>query len=311
MDTEAHIIRSFDWRDFADGPAWETWRAAKIRTSQWMNGQPPVRLDSLSHCSPGVRAELKRRCALVNFATYQVDTPDRTAKAASAALGDFARSLGLTLAEDHRSADELGIVALQTSSPPSKKGYIPYTARPLNWHTDGYYNDGSEPVQAFILHCHQQAASGGENQLLDPELAYLHLRQIDPRLVGALMHPRAMTIPENREPDGTPRPASVGPVFFADRRSKRMQMRYTARTRSIEWRDDPDTIRATGLLSDWLASGDPMIASVRLRPGQGIVSNNVLHNRTGFADASGAEGARVMLRARFHERLAEDQLGAA
>ena len=120
-----------------------------------------------------------------------------------------------------------------------------------------------------------------------------------------------MSIPENREPDGSLRPESVGPVFFADRVTGRMQMRYTARTRSIEWRDDPVTLAAADRLREILNAGDPLMQTVRLGPGEGILNNNVLHNRTGFEDGATEQDTRIMLRVRFHVRVAEVTHGAA
>lgn len=301
----------FHWQDLASSDVFNAWKTAKIRTVQWVFDQPPVRLDSLAGCGFVACGEILDRAAAANIAIYQIDRSAESVEDAESELADFCRTLGMSLGENHRSAGDSGVVALRTSSAPAKKGYIPYTPRPLNWHTDGYYNPASNPVKAFILHCHQQAAAGGANQVADPEIAYLRMREENPDFVRALMHPEAMTIPENREADGSLRPASVGPVFFADDRSGRLQMRYTARTRSIEWRDDPLTLQARDWLKDWLASSDPLIYSLRLKPGQGMVCNNVLHNRTGFEDGSGALGARVILRARFHERLPEGKHGTA
>ena len=232
-------------------------------------------------------------------------------EAASDGIVALADRLGLWRAEDHRSGGHAGVVALRVSSEEAKAGYIPYTARPLNWHTDGYYNAPGQEVRAFLLHCHQQAATGGENQVLDPEIAYLRLRDENPAFIEALMHPEAMTIPENREPDGSLRPASIGPVFAPCPVSGRLQMRYTARTRSIAWRDDRLTEATANWLRDMLVSGDPLMRRLRLKPGQGILNNNVLHNRTGFADGDSAAGTRVILRARFHVRLMEELHGAA
>jgi len=45
-----------------------------------------------------------------------------------------------------------------------------------------------------LLYCAQDATEGGENQLLDHEIAYILLRDADPRFIEALMHPAAMTI---------------------------------------------------------------------------------------------------------------------
>ncbi|MFC3117382.1 hypothetical protein ACFOHS_00195 [Jhaorihella thermophila] len=64
-------------------------------------------------------------------------------------------------------------------------------------------------------------------------------------------------------------------------------MRYTARTRSIEWRDDPTTRAAEAWLRDHLVRGDPLTCTLRLDAGQGILNNNVLHDRTGSRQGAG------------------------
>lgn len=311
MSFETEISGAFPWQDFSAGEAFRKWRDGKIRTVKRLAELLPVAMDSLLDCSPAALSEIRSRCSAGNYALYEVARREDDLDADCAALASFSRTLGFAVPEDHRSAGEWGVVALRTSEAPSKKGYIPYTSRPLNWHTDGYYNPEETPVKAFILHCHQQAASGGGNQIADAEVAYLRMREENPEFVRALMHPEAMTIPENREEDGKVRPVSVGPVFFADEATGRLQMRYTARTRSIEWRDDPVTREATEWFRGWLQSDDPLIRNLQMKPGQGMICNNVLHNRTGFEDGTGEEGARVILRIRFHERLSEGTHGSA
>ena len=111
-----------------------------------------------------------------------------------------------------------------------------------------------------------------------------------------------MSIPANSEPDGALRAESVGPVFYPDPMTGRLQMRYTARTRSIAWRDDPATAAAVTALQSLLESGDDAMITARLGPGEGILCNNVLHNRTGF-DAGAAPSPRVIFRIRFHNRM--------
>ncbi len=78
-----------------------------------------------------------------------------------------------------------------------RTGYVPYSNRSLSWHTDGYYNDKERQINAVVLHCAASAASGGENALLDPEIAYIRLRDEDPRFITAFEHPECMTIPAN------------------------------------------------------------------------------------------------------------------
>jgi hypothetical protein len=306
----AKKANGFDWRDLSQDAAWREWREAKIRAADRLVRRSPAMLDSLSNPNVTALAEIEQRCAVANFAVYQVATTTGSVKAESEALMRLAHQIGFTEAEVHRSAGVSGVVALRISSEMSKRDYIPYTSKSMNWHTDGYYNALEQPVKSFILHCYQQAPVGGENQLLDPEIAYLRLRERNPEFVRALMHPEALTVPQNREFDGRFRPASVGPVFLPDPGTGRLQMRYTARTRSIQWRNDKLTLKAADWLREWLMVGDPLMVRVRLSPGQGIVSNNVLHNRTAFEDGEDEDATRVMLRVRFHKRVAEDNDGA-
>ena len=185
----------------------------------------------------------------------------------------------------------------------SDRGYIPYSNRRLLWHTDGYYNPPERRVRAFVLHCVSPAASGGENALLDPEIAYLLLRDANPEHIRALMQPDAMTIPANTEEGGEGRPAQTGPVFSIDPATDCLHMRYTARTRSIEWKADAATQSAVQALERLLADDSPYVFRYRLAAGEGLLCNNVLHNRTGFADAADKGVSRLIYRARYHDRI--------
>ena len=296
----------FDWRDLDNLAAYSAWKSAKIRKLEAALTLPPVEIDSLLAVDPDAISDLRARAAETNMALYSVRDMVEDVDADCAALAGFAATFGLHQSEAHRSAGTSGVVALRSSDAPSKAEYIPYSTRPMNWHTDGYYNPGNHPVKSFILHCHSPGATGGENQFADPELVYLRMRDDDPALIRALMAPDVMTIPENVEPDGSIRPASVGPVFFADDKTGRLQMRYTARTRSITWKDNAATKAATEWLTHWFQTGDALVLNKRLAAGEGILCNNALHNRTGFQDEPEAGQTRVMLRARFHDRLAED-----
>jgi hypothetical protein len=183
----------------------------------------------------------------------------------------------------------------------SARGYIPYSDRPLLWHTDGYYNAPEQRIRAFILHCVRPAAAGGENRVLDPEIAYILLRDADPRYVEALSAPDAMTIPANEEDAAVARPAQAGPVFSSD--GDALHMRYTARTRSIEWRADEATQAAVRFLKGILDSGSPYVFTLRLAGGQGLVCNNVLHDRSAFTNDAAPAPGRLVYRARYTDRI--------
>ena len=201
-------------------------------------------------------------------------------------------------------ADDDGIspiaVSERSDSGAGRGGFIPYTDRPIGWHTDGYYHPAERTIRALVLHCVRPARAGGANALLDPELAYLALRDASPAHIRALLQPDAMTIPARDDATGVARAAQAGPVFSIDA-DGRLHLRYTARTRSIVWRDDAPTRAAVAALEALLATS-PWVHRVRLEAGMGLVGHNVLHERSGFVDDPAAP--RLLYRARFVDRIA-------
>ena len=241
--------------------------------------------------------EILRVCGAANMAVYASPLADVADKDNARRLG---ARLGLARLHANPLADEDGISSLEVAPEKSGRGYIPYSNRRLLWHTDGYYNAPEQRIRAFILHCVRPAAAGGENRLLDPEIAYLLLRDADPRYVAALSAPDAMTIPANEEDPAAQRAAQTGPVFSDG--GGALHMRYTARTRSIEWQPDEVTQAAVRHLKQILDSDSPYVFRLRLQGGHGLVCNNVLHDRSAFTDAPG-EG-RLVYRARYFDRVA-------
>ncbi len=278
------------------------WRDNKLDGYlQTMNSDPVV-LQNLAEPSETERAELVERCRITNMALYQTAGVKSDPDKVRSELRGFSSALGLKIAEKHRSAGSHGIVALKVTNAESQRGYIPYTTRPINWHTDGYYNGPDEQIKAMALHCVSPAVDGGVNQVLDPEIAYIRLRDENPDHIAALMHPEAMSIPENREPDGSVRPVSIGPVFRVDS-DGHLIMRYTARTRSISWHSATGTTNAVAALSKLLTDGEPMVTTGKLTAGQGLLCNNVLHNRTGFDTELAEKSNRTLFRVRFFNRV--------
>ena len=110
----------------------------------------------------------------------------------------------------------------------------------------------------------------------------------------------AMTIPARSEEGEVARGDQSGPVFTVTA-DGRLHMRYTARTRSIAWKDDPAVHAATAALLHLLDT-DPRVLRLRLEPGMGLVCNNVLHDRSAFTDS--AAHRRLILRGRFYEPVA-------
>ncbi len=170
------------------------------------------------------------------------------------------------------------------------------------WHTDGYYNPADRQIHGLLLHCVRSAERGGANALLDHEIAWLLLREQNPAYIEALMAPDVMTIPARERNGEVVRKAETGPVFSVDQETGNLHMRYTARTRSIEWKDDEITRAAVAALADILDSDSPYIMRGRLESGMGLICNNVLHDREGFED--GPQRKRLLYRARYYDRIA-------
>ena len=246
------------------------------------------------------RNRIKDLCARANMAIYQLDPDIDYSKKEIAAL---ARQLGLKRLDHNLLADEDSLTTLRYDPAKNKRGYIPYSNRRINWHTDGYYNAPDKTIFGMLLHCEQPAAEGGENVLLDHEMAYIMLRDIDPEYIRLLMQPDAMTIPANTESrtesGEAVRGKRSGPVFSVTPRGN-LHMRYTARTRSIEWKEN--TLDAVNALTDVLNMDSPWKFCVKLGKGQGLVCNNILHTRTGF-DQHAESSNRLLYRARYHDRI--------
>lgn len=281
-----------------DDDAYRLWRKQKLADGAQGSQSKLVCFDHLHQPGQTALCRILAQCEAHNFAIYQVSDPGPE-KQLRRSLIEFCHSLGLNRAETNRSQGDDGIVSIQVEKQAIGAGYIPYSDKSLSWHSDGYYNAPTKRIKGMVLHCVRDASEGGVNEFLDHEIVYLRLRDANPAYVSALMHDQAMTIPENTDQRSAYRPPSIGPVFFCDAISGRLQMRYSARSRNIIWRDDDLTTRARAMLKEIMAD-DPMIVRHKLRPGQGIISNNVLHNRTGFSNgAEQSSSSRLLYRIRY------------
>lgn len=276
------------------------WRARKLANYPASVVELMVPIANLTQVEASEHVAILNACRRANLAVFTTGS----AAIDKSDIRQFGQKLGLNRLDSNLYADEDGITALQVSEIDRKRDYIPYTNRRLNWHTDGYYNSSEQQIKAFLMFCVRDAAEGGDNYLLDHEIAYILLRDADPRFIEALMHPQAMTIPANIEQGVEIRPAEAGPVFFQDNVTGNLHMRYSARTRNIHWRDDPMTQAAAEFLQNLWGVGNSYIYHHRLMPGQGLICNNVLHSRTAFQDNQATGQSRLMYRARYYDRIA-------
>ena len=273
--------------------AYAQWRENKITRCAPSNHDLMVSIADPYHLSTHEKAAVVERCARFNMAIYQLKDLAEQDKSLVHALGKRFEMINL---DANLRSDEDSVSSLEVREQAGNK-YIPYTNKALSWHTDGYYNHLDKQIFGIIMHCVRPAAEGGVNRLMDIDAIYIALRDENPAYIEALMHPQAMTIPANIEAGAVIREAQSGPVFMV-KADGRLHMRYSARKRNIIWRDTPETVEAVSMIGQLLAD-DGKVVKVALTAGQGIICNNVLHNRTGFEDS--AQQKRLMYRARYYD----------
>ena len=286
--------------DLANETDYHAWRDARLAAYPRNIDELVVPLATPRQLTPDEIGALASRCARANMVIYSAPHLPAADKSLPHQL---ARQLGLSRLEGNYLADEDGLSSITPADDAGhgRGEFIPYTHKPINWHTDGYYNTPDRRILGMTLHCAQDAETGGENALLDHEIAYIQLRDVRPEYVAALMQPDAMTIPARMDDDNIARPEQSGPVFSVDPEQGFLYMRYTARTRSIVWKNDATTQAAVKTLADILASSE-YILTARLTPGMGLICNNVLHTRSAFSDSP--ERRRLLYRGRYYDRLA-------
>lgn len=279
--------------------AYFKWREQKLKNYPQQTEELIVEINNPYKLTAKERHSLQNICQKTNLVIYRTNHGDVDKKDIVAAI---AKQLGLERMDANLCADQDKISSIQAMPEGLGSAYIPYTKKPLNWHTDGYYNQDEERIRAFIMHCVRPANSGGENTYLDPEIVYILLRDDDPKFIEALMDKNAMTIPPNLEGGQQIRNEKSGPVFMVDELTQTIYMRYTARSRSVTWKNNAVTEQARTKLLEIIENSDYQFRHC-LQKGEGVICNNVLHNRTMFSDSPNTK--RLLYRARFYNRVSK------
>jgi alpha-ketoglutarate-dependent taurine dioxygenase len=288
----------------SNAQAYAAWRQEKLHNYPRCAAELLVAIANPLDLSAQEYRDIMQRLRKTNLALYTVTSQQATDKNRLRQLG---RQFGLEQLDSNICADEDSISSLRVMQSGRHQGYIPYTDRALSWHTDGYYNPPDKQIRALLMHCDTPAVEGGANMYLDHEILYLTLRDANPDYISALSRPDVMTIPANVEEGDEIRAAQTGPVFSIDNRGN-LHMRYSARTRNIQWRDDALTVDAVAQIQSLLNGDLPYIIRYRLAANQGIICNNVLHNRTAFVDGTTQLTKRLLYRARYFDRVRNTDL---
>jgi len=280
--------------------AYQQWRSARLGYMDPAISDILVQLKDPYRLSDDEKTAIIQCCEKYNMAIYQINDLDTQDKSLVHELGN---QLAMQHLDTNLRADEDSVSSLQVREQVGNM-YIPYTNKALSWHTDGYYNHLDKQIFGIIMHCVRPAIEGGVNSLINPENVYIALRDENPAYIEALMHPEAMIIPDNVEAGKVIRAAQDGPVFMV-KPNGRLHMRFSARKRNIVWRDTEDTHKAVEMINHLLADDDNVL-KVKLKAGQGIICNNVLHNRSAFTDSD--QQKRLMYRARYYDAVKQTNI---
>jgi len=281
--------------------AYQQWRKTKLERYSRTNPNSVISITDPASLSPKTMGEIAVQLETCNFAIFEIDTTE--AVFSTDDFLAFGRQLGLHRIDTNPAAETNGVTLLSAVDPADQRSrYIPYTNRALNWHTDGYYNPTGSRIDAFSLYCVNQAGQGGDNFMLDHEMVYLQIRDTDADLLVALMDSGIMVIPANISNKRVVRQAESGPVFIVDSVTGRLNMRFSSRPQNIDWKTDALSRRAVGRVREILIDNE-YVARVKLKSGQGIVCNNVLHGRRAFVDNPADESSRLYYRARYFDAI--------
>ncbi len=283
--------------DIDNNDVYEKWRDNKLKDYPQSLADLVVDINDPRTLSQAEHKALLDVCRKTNMVIYAGKTSTDPDPEIPLSMG---RHFGVESLDNNWLADDSGLTSLTVAEDGIRQRYIPYTNQAINWHTDGYYNSRKNQIHALLLHVVQRAAQGGENALMDHEIAYILLREKNPDYIRALMGPKVMTIPSRIEDGKVARAEESGSVFSITEQGE-LHMRYTIRVNNVIWSDDAITKEALEYLNLMFNSDSPYIFRGLLESGMGLISNNVLHDRAAFTDSE--KYKRHFYRARYFNRL--------
>jgi hypothetical protein len=247
-----------------------------------------VSISDINHVSKTEISQIKQKLTKFNCCIYASGTDlDDNSK-----IMRFAQSLGMRTFDSHN-IDDSAISTISADKNENNMRYIPYTNKGLNWHTDGYYD--SKPIFSWLLHCIEPALSGGENFLLDHELAIReYILKYDDIIY--LTNNETFSIPTD---EVAKREITSNYVCDMNNEYKKLHMNFSMRKENIIVNKDSESAMSK-LIKIIKEDCKKYHLTYKLSKSEGIVSNNILHGRHAFKDG---RGMRKILRIRSHERL--------
>jgi hypothetical protein len=282
-----------------DNDTYWKWRDRKLQNCARDINDLVVEIDDPRQLTVSEHDAIMDRCKKYNMSVYVSKLGDEEGTDIPRGIGT---ALGLEHLDHNRGAESDAVTALTVQDDAYHSTYIPYSNKVIHWHTDGYYNRLDLQNHALLLHCVRPAMSGGENAVIDNELVYILMREENPEFVFALMAEDAVLYPANIVDGVELRPDRLGPVWM-ESADGHLHMRYTMRKHNVKWKDDTTIMAAVSWMEKLLNGDSEHIFRATLQSGWGLVSNNVLHDRSAFEDDKDPANKRLLYRARYYDRI--------
>tara|TARA_B100001057_G_scaffold355537_1_gene357557 strand:- start:185 stop:1015 length:831 start_codon:yes stop_codon:yes gene_type:complete len=245
-------------------------------------------IEDINHIKSDEISKIKSLMKRYNCCLYKSKTKLKSKED----LINFTQCLGMKT-YDVNNIDNNAVCSITRNKVNDGKGYIPYTDKALNWHTDGYYDE--KPIYSWLLHCVVPAIEGGESHLLDHEIVIRQyvLKHDD---IELLERKNAFTIPGNIDAG---RLDTTSYICSDDNRYKKLHMKFSMRKENISLNDDVKSaiIKMKKIIED---DCKKYYLTYKLSKNEGIISNNILHGRNSYKDD---DNMREIFRIRSYERI--------
>ena len=121
--------------DLDQAEAYARWRQWKLARTVCDARDLVVGIEDPFDLKTNEKQLLTEKCRDHNMAIYQL----ADGVSDKALVHELGRQLGLERLDNNLRADEDSVTSLEVRAQDGNQ-YIPYTSRPLSWHSDGYYN---------------------------------------------------------------------------------------------------------------------------------------------------------------------------
>ena len=131
-----------------DNDIYQHWRANKLENYPNKTKDLTVKINTPGQPNKQQIKNIRNICYKTNMAIYEASEAIIEDKDIPLKMGG---SIGLNNIERSLTSERDGVSELTETSSGARTHYIPYSNKPLGWHTDGCYNHKNYPINGFLI----------------------------------------------------------------------------------------------------------------------------------------------------------------